>query len=125
MSYPDGKITIRAFSEANAARCETAYHDVADWNALEWAGCAAGEVGEAANLCKKLRRKGRDHQGTDVERQAIGKEIADAVTYLDLLATALGMNLDEILVAKFNEVSERIGYITPGMENGGRLYARY
>jgi NTP pyrophosphatase (non-canonical NTP hydrolase) len=111
MSYGEDKITIREFSTANAARCESEYHDAADWNPLEWAGCAAGEVGEAANLCKK--------------REAIGKEIADAVTYLDLLSTALGFNLDEILVAKFNEVSERIGYIEPGTENGNRLYARY
>lgn len=124
MGYPDDHITIAKFSDANARRLADAY-DEDDWNPLEWAGAAAGEVGEAANLCKKLRRKGRDYKGTDEEREAIGKEIADAVTYLDLLATSLGLRLDAVLVSKFNEVSERIGYIKPGEHNGNRLYARY
>ncbi len=38
---------------------------------------------------------------------ALGKEIADVVTYLDLLAQRVGLNLSDILVQKFNEVSDR------------------
>ena len=52
------------FAELRAAnvdeRLRELFHPLEDWNALEWAGAMCGEAGEAANLCKKLRRRGAD-----------------------------------------------------------------
>jgi hypothetical protein len=37
------------------------------------------------------------------------KELADVVTYLDILAMQLGIDLGQAVVDKFNEVSRRVG----------------
>jgi NTP pyrophosphatase (non-canonical NTP hydrolase) len=68
-----------------------------------WATAVAGEVGEACNFIKKRRR------GEEVATNDIGKELADAVIYLDLLAWNLGLDLGKAVTDKFNEVSERRG----------------
>jgi NTP pyrophosphatase (non-canonical NTP hydrolase) len=39
---------------------------------------------------------------------AIGKEAADVVIYIDLLCTHLNINLEAAIVQKFNEVSDRV-----------------
>lgn len=97
-------LTFDALRRANVERCERSFrHPLTDWSPLEWAGAAAGEMGEAANLCKKLRR------GEPIPAAEIGKEIADVVIYLDLLAASLGIDLGYTVAAKFNEVSVRRG----------------
>lgn len=75
--------------------------DVSDWTLLEWAGCMAGEAGEAIGVAKDMRR-GRD---LDYYRQQLADEIADVVIYADILAFRAGINLAEAVVAKFNEKS--------------------
>lgn len=88
--------------------------DGSDWTPLEWSGAAAGEVGELTNLAKKLRRGDAeldeviDDDGTTL-REAMAKECADVVVYIDLVAKQIGVNLGEAVRAKFNEVSERAG----------------
>lgn len=42
------------------------------------------------------------------KKKDIGKEIADVLTYLDLLATKNGINMWEELKEKFNEVSDEM-----------------
>lgn len=96
-------MTFAELRVANVRRCEQSFHPLDDWNALEWAGAASGEVGEAANLCKKRRR------GEPVDANDIGDEIADAVIYLDLLAARLQLSLEDCVRRKFNVVSDRVG----------------
>jgi len=96
-------IGLRAFRSKNVARCEKDFHLVAQWSETDWACAAAGELGEACNLIKKRRR------GENVPVADVARELADAVTYLDLLACRLGIDLGQALVDKFNEVSDRIG----------------
>jgi hypothetical protein len=43
-------------------------------------------------------------------QKQIADEIADVVTYLDLLAHVLGVDLGRAAATKFNEVSERVGF---------------
>jgi NTP pyrophosphatase (non-canonical NTP hydrolase) len=88
---------------ANLARCYEVFHALEDWSPTDWGTAVAGEVGEALNLVKKLRR------GEPVERNAIGGELADAVIYIDLLAARLGIDLGRAVAYKFNRVSERRG----------------
>jgi NTP pyrophosphatase (non-canonical NTP hydrolase) len=97
------ELAFSALSAANAARCDEAFHSVQAWSPTDWACCVAGEVGEACNLVKKLKR------GDPVSIEDIGRELADAVIYIDLLAARLGLNLGEEVRRKFNEVSDRIG----------------
>lgn len=97
-------LSFAALRETNVRRCLDAFkQSLDDWSLLEWAGAAAGEVGELANLCKKLRR------GEDVPLREIGYEAADAVIYLDLLCAAAGIDLGAMVREKFNVVSDRRG----------------
>lgn len=75
-----------------------------DWGPAEWLQALIGELGEYANLMKKV---GRGDFDLDSVREDIAKELADVQTYLDLLADLLDIDLGEATIAKFNEVSDR------------------
>lgn len=90
--------------EANLLRCEASFkHCIDDWTYSDWAMAVAGELGEACNLLKKLRR------GEDIPLVDIGDELADTVIYLDLLAQVLELDLGACVKKKFNAVSFRVG----------------
>lgn len=71
-----------------------------------WVTALVGEIGEAANFIKKVDR---GDFTLDEMRDEIGKELADAQTYLDILAARLDISLEKATISKFNEVSRRIG----------------
>lgn len=80
--------------------------DGSDWALSTWCSAVLGELGEAANMIKKIERG----DVTLVAAQAaLAKELADTVTYLDILAFRAGVDLGEATIAKFNEVSGRVG----------------
>jgi NTP pyrophosphatase (non-canonical NTP hydrolase) len=91
------------FREVNVRRCEAVFHKLDDWSPGDWMTAACGELGEAANLVKKLRR------GEEITPLMIAEELADAVTYVDLLAARLGIDLGRAVVTKFDIVSQRRG----------------
>lgn len=95
-------LDLAEFSRINKMRCEQAFFPLENWSLTDF-GCAiAGETGEACNLIKKIRR------GDNIDIKEVGKELADIITYCDLLASRLGLNLEECLINKFNEVSDRV-----------------
>lgn len=114
-------LSFAALRSANVRRCEQVFHGVNEWSPTDWGNAMAGEVGEACNLIKKLRRLGPTPETIPaVESQAgqaclaefrkdIGKELADVVTYADLLAERLGIDLGLAVAEKFNEVSRKKG----------------
>lgn len=77
-----------------------------DWSLSDWATALAGELGEACDLIKKVHRGDKT---LDEARPDLAKELADIQTYLDILAHRAGINLGEATMAKFNEVSLRVG----------------
>jgi NTP pyrophosphatase (non-canonical NTP hydrolase) len=92
------------FRNAKGQLCHP--NGVMDWSPDRWMTALVGEVGEAANDIKKVNR---GDLSLEEALPKIGSEIADAQTYLDLLAARLGLSLAEITIAKFNEVSQRVG----------------
>jgi NTP pyrophosphatase (non-canonical NTP hydrolase) len=73
-----------------------------------------GELGEAANVLKKLSRV-RDgipgNKETSIElRQKLAEEIADTYIYMDLFCQAVGIDLEEAVESKFKATSLKIGY---------------
>lgn len=80
--------------------------DGSDWNLAQWCNAVTGELGEAANIIKKVDR---GDFTLDEARPSLAKEFADIVTYLDILSFRAGIDLGEETIKKFNEVSERVG----------------
>jgi NTP pyrophosphatase (non-canonical NTP hydrolase) len=112
-----GTLTFQKLSFINKERCEDAFFPVDEWSPTDW-GCAfAGEAGEACNILKKLKRleskRNISNSGTpEIRKRLIFNaldELADTIIYADLIATRLGMSLEEAIIRKFNEVSDREG----------------
>lgn len=80
--------------------------DGSDWALSTWCNAVLGELGEAANLIKKIER---GDITLDEARAALGKEFADVLTYLDILAFRAGVDLGRETIDKFNAVSVRVG----------------
>jgi len=80
--------------------------DGSDWTLGEWTCALAGEVGEAANIIKHIRR---GDVTMDEARQSLADELADVQTYLDILAFRCDVDLAAATIRKFNEVSRRVG----------------
>ena len=113
-------MTFEAFSAINRMRCEAPdgfNHALHSWSLSDWFTATMGELGEAANIAKKLNRERDGIRGNteavSVLRERLGAEIADTFIYLDLLAQAAGLSLGQIVLATFNAKSAQIGYITP------------
>lgn len=105
------------FSTFNRRRCESPKgfnHLVSGWSMSDWFTATMGELGEAANVAKKLNRvrdgiPGNAETPEELQRQ-LAEELADTFIYLDLIAQSQGINLEEAVIAKFNKTSEKIGY---------------
>jgi len=105
-------LTYDEFTKANVERCCGAAwskdpNDAANWSLNDWMVALAGEVGEAANLLKKLRRG--DFTLEEV-RPDLARELADVYTYLDLICHKAGIHLPTAVVEKWNEVSVKVGW---------------
>lgn len=80
--------------------------DGSDWLLSQWSNAVCGELGEAANIIKKIER---GDLSIEEARPMLADELADVVTYLDILAYRAGIDLGQATVSKFNRVSERVG----------------
>ena len=89
--------------KANSRRDQESYPFCDEWTLSDWGVALAGEVGEACNLIKKMRR------GDHIPSELIMNEIADVIIYADLLAISLGESLQDAVIRKFNDTSNIIG----------------
>lgn len=108
---------MNEFAKANLERCQSQQgfnHKLADWSLSDWFTALIGEIGEAANIAKKLNRVRDGIPGNDCDEQALreklASELADSYIYLDLLAQSAGINLSEAVQRAFNAKSAKIGY---------------
>lgn len=106
-----GALTFAEFGRANQERCEatSGYHTgVKEYGAATWALCLAEEAGEVMGAV--LGATGQKKRKAHLTAKDVGDELADLVAYADLLAHAMGLDLGACVAAKWNRVSERIGY---------------
>lgn len=108
--------------DANISRLRRWHSKSEEWTGADWGNAMAGECGEACNLVKKLRRH-ETGLGTSYNTAPraellldLADELADLVTYADLLAAHYGIDLGRAVGVKFNRVSaaqdfpERLSY---------------
>lgn len=97
-------MTFEEFSARNLRRCVSPVgfnHPLSAWSLADWLLAAAGELGEAMNVAKKINRErdgitGNDRSGGELWCDLLD-ELADAVIYLDLVAHSRGIKLSEKL----------------------------
>lgn len=71
---------------------------------------AAGEMGEACNVIKKLERERLGLRGRRATVTDLAEELADVIIYIDLIARKAGINdLEQAIRDKFNKTSEHYG----------------
>lgn len=111
-------MNMREFSHRNRKRCEAPSgfnHQLNSWSLSDWMTATLGELGEAANVAKKLNRVRDGIPGnceTEAElRRQLADELADAFTYLDLMCQSQGFYLDSAVERKFAIVSQKRGYV--------------
>jgi len=97
-----GELTYAEFLDANKRRQKDWKSEY--WSLAEWMTALTGEVGEAANVIKKVFR---GDMTLDDAREKLGKEFADINTYLTIIADKAGVDLAAVSIEKFNEVSRR------------------
>ena len=97
-------LTFAELRDANIAR-RRIFAGCDEWTLNDWMTALAGEVGEAANVLKKIRRG--DYTLEDA-RDALESELADVQCYLDLLAYYADIDLAQATTDKFNHVSKRM-----------------
>lgn len=118
----ESALTFSRLREQNLSRVQRwhpgfpkEYGDSDGWTGGDWGNAMAGEAGEACNIIKKLRRAEEGFKGvldkpSDGLKEALALELADLVTYADLVAAFYGIDLGEAVARKFNAVSELQGF---------------
>lgn len=98
-------LSFSALRAVNVVRCDKAFFPFESKDGPWWGNAMAGECGEACNVVKKIDRDG----DTPELRAMLAEELADLITYADLLAARFDIDLGAAVVAKFNKVSEKRG----------------
>lgn len=100
---------LQMFRTHNIRRAREYFeHDTSE---IWWTNAIAGEAGEACNIAKKISRGDyKDFASLEVARHALAVELADVITYCDLLLGHLGFSTEMELLSKFNVVSRRVKY---------------
>lgn len=111
-----GSLDLQRFRAVNIARCvEDFGHTLDSWSVAEWGNAAAGEMGEACNVAKKILRYrdavtgNKAGETLDALRRKLAQEIADFVIYADLWAASQGIDLEQAIIETFNKKSNELG----------------
>lgn len=110
-------LTFAELRETSIARC-LRWHPggINEWSLSDWFTATMGELGEAANVGKKLNRirdgiVGNTSADDEVTLRAhLADELADVAIYLDILAASEGIDLAQAIASKFNRTSEKVGF---------------
>ena len=107
---------LNTFSQKNRERCESPEgfnHRLTDWSVSDWMTAIMGELGEAANIAKKLNRVRDGIPGNDETPEELkahlARELADTFIYLDLTFQRLGIDFPATVAEVFNAKSEKVG----------------
>jgi len=115
MGYGTNGLTFRTLRDGNIKRLplfkrkdgKPAHMRVngSDWSPASWLQAVIGELGEYANLRKKVERG--DFTLAQAKKK-LGSELADVVIYLDILATQLGIDLGEAVMETWNAKADQL-----------------
>ena len=83
------------------------------WNIVDRSNELAGECGEVANVCKKIRRHqvGMTEEDMVDLRAKLEEELADVMICADLVAMEFNINLGKAISEKFDKSSDKFGLL--------------
>lgn len=104
------------FSKVNLNRCKKGFkHPLETWSTSDWMVATVGELGEAANILKKMNRlrddikANNEHDKDLIELiKRFRSELADVFIYLDLMCQASGISLQQAVIDTFNAKSKEL-----------------
>lgn len=100
--------TLNTLTAANKLR--QAEWDPANLLSLSFSGNElAGEIGEACNIIKKLDREMLGLPGSRSSVADLATELADGIICISIIASKLGIDLDQAVIDKFNATSRKVG----------------
>lgn len=126
-------LTFERLRGKNTQRLAMWHDDSEEWSGADWSNAMLGEVGEmveaaqdvmqvvvhagaVGNIIKKIRRH-ETHLGEswntpdkDTLMAKLAEELADVITYADLLANHYSIDLTTAVIDKFNKVSDGNGF---------------
>lgn len=109
-------LTFAGFSRVNRERCESKdgfNHALNSWSTSDWFLALFGELGEAANVAKKLNRYRDGIPGNKQSKEELEAmlraELGDSYVYLDLLAQSLNVAIGEAASEVFDAKSKQLG----------------
>jgi NTP pyrophosphatase (non-canonical NTP hydrolase) len=101
----------------NLERCQAKEgfdHAINSWSTNDWIIAVMGELGEAANIQKKINRARDGVKGNteseDILESRLIEELADTFIYLDLLFHSLHVDAMTCVMVKFEGTSRKIGF---------------
>ena len=108
---------LSAFREMNVQRARDGFRCYDNQPLTYWTTALAGEVGELCNMVKKMQRVerggvdgGSSYKASDITREMLKEEIGGIAIYLDLLASLMGIGLEEAIADTFNRKSEQLDF---------------
>lgn len=96
-------ITFREFTLKNVERSHRVWPQCDDWSRGDWLIATLGELGEAANISKKIERDGI----TPELLHEFHREVFDIIAYGFLMIAMTGGDPEAVAKEKWDEVSER------------------
>lgn len=102
--------------DINRARSAVWHEGTTPWTPDMWLTAFVGELGEMANVMKKVNRlttgaRGRSsEQNIESLQASLEEEAADATLYWDLLMQSMNVQLKRAVIRKFNETSREYGF---------------
>lgn len=106
-------LDLDKFRRINVARSERFCTKLDDWSNADWGIALAEEAGEVCGVFKKMKRMesginfSKDPQTEEEYLEKLAEELADVISYADLIAAKNGINLSKAVQKKWNEVSDR------------------
>jgi NTP pyrophosphatase (non-canonical NTP hydrolase) len=111
-------LDLEEFRQVNVQRAIEGFRCYDNQPITYWTTALAGEVGELCNMIKKIQRVekggidgGSSYSAKDITPDMLKEEIGGIAIYLDLLASLLGISLEEAIVDTFNSKSEKMGFL--------------
>lgn len=106
------KLDLKKFRELSVKRAKEGFKTYDNVPVTFFTTALAGELGELCNLIKKLERAkfggldaGTNHKAKDISKELLAEELGGTFIYLDLLASLLGIDLEEAIIKTFNDKS--------------------